>query len=89
MTGETRTRSQTAPPWHVVVHDDPITLMSYVTMVLQRLFGYPYEQAHRMMMEVHTRGRALVWTGERERAEFYVFRLHGHQLLATLERDES
>jgi len=78
-------RTEIAPPWHVIVHDDPITLMSYVTMVFQRLFGYPFEKAQRLMMEVHSQGRSLVWTGDRERAEFYVQRLHGFQLLATLE----
>lgn len=79
------THTELARPWKVIVWDDPITLMVYVTMVFQKLFGYPYEKARRLMMEVHTQGRALVWTGAREEAEHYVFRLHSHQLLATLE----
>jgi ATP-dependent Clp protease adaptor protein ClpS len=81
----TKTDVRLAPPWNVIVWNDPITLMVYVTMVLQQLFGYPYEKAHGLMMEVHTKGRAVVWTGAREQAETYVQKLHGRQLLATLE----
>jgi ATP-dependent Clp protease adaptor protein ClpS len=84
---ETETASETrlAPPWNVIVHDDPITLMAYVTMVFQRIFGYPREKAHVLMMEVHTKGRSIVWTGGREQAETYVQKLHASQLLATME----
>jgi ATP-dependent Clp protease adaptor protein ClpS len=82
---ETDTQSALAPPWNVIVHDDPITLMLYVTMVFQRIFGYAHDKAHRLMMEVHTRGRSIVWTGAREQAEHYVHKLHAAQLLATIE----
>jgi ATP-dependent Clp protease adaptor protein ClpS len=83
---EGETRSALAPPWNVIVHNDPITLMTYVTMVLRKLFGYPQEKAQKLMMEVHTTGRAVVWTGAREQAEFYVQQLHAYQLLATMEQ---
>jgi ATP-dependent Clp protease adaptor protein ClpS len=78
-------RSQLAPPWNVIVHDDPITLMTYVTMALQRVFGYARERAETLMMEVHQTGRSIVWTGAREQAELYVHKLHAAQLLATME----
>jgi ATP-dependent Clp protease adaptor protein ClpS len=81
----TEVQTQLAPPWNVIVHNDPITLMVYVTMVLRRLFGYSYPKAHGLMMEVHTRGRAIVWTGAREQAETYVQKLHAAHLLATME----
>jgi ATP-dependent Clp protease adaptor protein ClpS len=82
---EAETRTALAPPWNVIVHDDPITLMLYVTMVFQRVFGYAQEKAHALMMEVHTQGRSIVWTGAREQAELYVHKLHAAQLLATME----
>jgi len=82
---ETTTETRLAPPWKVVVHNDPITLMSYVTMVFQRVFGYAYPKAHSLMMDVHHKGRAIVWTGARETAEIYVQKLHSFQLLATME----
>jgi ATP-dependent Clp protease adaptor protein ClpS len=81
----TETETRLAPPWNVVVWNDPITLMVYVTMVFQRVFGYPQEKAHALMMEVHTKGRSIVWTGAREQAETYVQKLHAAQLLATME----
>ena len=82
---DTETRTELAKPWNVVVHDDPITLMVYVTMVFQRTFGYAHARAYSLMMEVHTSGRAIVWTGAHEAAELYVQKLHSHQLLATME----
>ncbi len=86
---ESDTDTRLAPPWNVVVHDDPITLDVYVTMVFQQVFGYPQVKAHRLMMEVHTTGRSVVWTGAREQAELYVFKLHGRQLLSTLESTDA
>jgi ATP-dependent Clp protease adaptor protein ClpS len=73
-------------PWQVVVHNDPVNLMTYVTMVFQKVFGYPREKAERHMLEVHQKGRSILWSGVRERAELYVQQLHGYLLLATLER---
>ena len=76
-------------PWIVIVWNDPINLMSYVSFVLQKLFGYIKEKADKLMLEVHHQGRAVVSAGNRERAEFDVFRLHGHGLWATMEKDSS
>ena len=73
-------------PWQVVVHNDPVNLMSYVTMVFQRVFGYPRDKAEKHMLEVHHDGRSILWSGMREPAELYVQQLHGYLLLATLEK---
>ena len=85
-TKETRPEQDLDLPWQVVVHNDPVNLMSYVTMVFQRVFGYPREKAERHMLEVHHKGRSILWAGMRERAELYVQQLHGYLLLATLEK---
>jgi ATP-dependent Clp protease adaptor protein ClpS len=74
-------------PWIVIVWNDPINLMSYVTWVFMRLFGYPKEKAERLMWDVHTKGRAVVSSGPREKAESDVARLHAHGLWATLQRE--
>src|SRR2546430_9451948 len=50
---ETHSKENLDLPWQVVVHNDPVNLMSYVTMVFQRVFGYPREKAERHMLEVH------------------------------------
>ena len=83
---ETSSEEELDLPWQVVVHNDPVNLMSYVTMVFQRVFGYPREKAERHMLEVHHQGRSILWSGMRERAELYVQQLHGYLLLATLEK---
>jgi ATP-dependent Clp protease adaptor protein ClpS len=83
---ETRSEEELDVPWQVVVHNDPVNLMTYVTMVFQRVFGYPREKAERHMLEVHQKGRSILWSGVREPAEFYVQQLHGYLLLATLEK---
>ena len=75
-------------PWIVLVWNDPINLMSYVTFVLQKLFGYSLEKATELMLDVHHKGKAVVASDTRERAEMHVFRLHEHGLWATLQRDE-
>ena len=74
-------------PWVVIVWNDPINLMQYVTFVLQKLFGYSKEKAHQLMMDVHLKGRAVVSTGPRDKAELDVFRLHEHGLWATMQQD--
>ena len=86
---ETAVEEHTDPdrPWVVIVWNDPINLMSYVTFVFQKLFGYSLEKATRLMLDVHEKGRATVSSGTRERAELDVFRLHEHGLWATMEQD--
>ena len=74
-------------PWVVLVWNDPINLMSYVTFVLQKLFGYSREKAEQLMWDVHTKGKAVVSSGTREKAEMDVFRLHEHGLWATMQQD--
>ena len=74
-------------PWKVLVWDDPINLQSYVAFVFRSQFGFSEEKAHRLMMEVHNDGRAVVTSGPKEKAEMDVFRLHGHGLWATMEHD--
>src|SRR5579862_1578791 len=74
-----------ARPWIVIVWNDPINLMSYVTFVLQKLFGYPKAKATKLMLDVHYKGKAVVSSGPREKAEMDVFRLHEHGLWATME----
>ena len=84
---ETETREQLGAIWQVVVHNDPVNLMAYVTLVLQRVFGFSKDKARQHMLEVHQQGRSIVWVGEREKGELYVQQLHGFLLLATLEQD--
>lgn len=81
---ETLTEEALDIPWNVVVHNDPINLMDYVTKVFMKVLGFTQQKAEVHMLEVHEQGRSIVWTGTRERAELYVQQLHAHLLLATI-----
>ena len=83
---ETETETDLETPWNVIVYDDPVNLMSFVTLVLKRVFGYPQEKAEAMMLEVHKQGQSVVWTGAKEKAELYVQQLQSHQLLAAMKK---
>jgi ATP-dependent Clp protease adaptor protein ClpS len=85
---EAKSKASLEVPWNVVVHNDPVNLMSYVTMVLQKVFGFSKQKAETHMLEVHHKGRSVVWSGQREHAEAYVQQLHGFLLLATIEKSE-
>ncbi len=74
-------------PWVVIVWNDPVNLMTYVTYVFQKLFGYAKEEAERLMRQVHEEGKAVVSSGTREKAESDVSRLHAHGLWATMRQD--
>ena len=86
---ETKDSTKLSDRWHVVVLNDPVNLMSYVSMVFERVLRMSKSKAEEHMMEVHQLGRSIVWTGEREKAETYVFQLQEWHLTAVLERDES
>ena len=74
-------------PWVVIVWNDPINLMSYVTLVFQKLFGYTLEHATKLMLQVHHEGKSVVAAGTREKAELDVARLHAYGLWATMQQD--
>ena len=76
---------QATQPWQVMILNDPVNLMSFVTLILRRIFGYSEEKATVLMLKVHYEGSAIVWTGDREKAELYVQQLQTHQLYAVME----
>ena len=78
-------RASLAPRWIVIVWNDPINLMTYVTYVFRKLFGYSEPHAHELMLKVHLEGRAVVSGGTQERCEYDVQRLHAHGLWATMQ----
>ena len=86
---ETSTGEESAldRPWVTVVWDDPVNLMTYVTFVLQELFGYDEATATELMLQVHNEGKAIVSSGPREWMEHDTNRLHAYGLWATYQRD--
>ncbi|QVQ54188.1 ATP-dependent Clp protease adapter ClpS [Spiractinospora alimapuensis] len=75
-------------PWVTIVWNDPVNLMSYVTFVFQKVFGYSKAKARKLMLDVHNKGRAVVSSGSREEMERDVATLHGYGLWATLQQDK-
>ncbi|OUW19075.1 MAG: Clp protease ClpS [Opitutales bacterium TMED158] len=81
-------RSELSGAWSVIVLNDPVNLMSYVTMVFKRVLGMSHSEAEKHMREVHELGRSTVWIGEREKAETYLYQLQEWHLNAILEKNE-
>ena len=80
------TLSASDEPWVVIVWNDPVNLMSYVSYVFRSYFGYSAEKAHRLMLEVHEQGRSVVASGTREEAERHTQAMHTYGLWATFRR---
>ena len=72
-------------PWQTLVWNDPVNLMSYVTYVLQKLFGYPEPKATALMLDVHNKGKAAVSHGDKDKIEADVAKLHAAGLWATMQ----
>jgi ATP-dependent Clp protease adaptor protein ClpS len=81
------TEAATDSPWVTIVWDDPVNLMSYVTYVFQKLFGYSEPEATKLMLQVHHEGKAVVSSGSRESMEVDVTKLHSAGLWATMQHD--
>ena len=77
----------TDTPWVTIVWDDPVNLMHYVTYVFQKLFGYSKGKATELMMQVHSEGKAVVSSGDRDKMEVDVQKLHAAGLWATMQHD--
>lgn len=73
-------------PWQCIVWDDPVNSMSYVTYVFQMLFGMDRKKAHELMLKVHNEGKAVVSSGERDKVESDVKKLHKAGLWATMQQ---
>ena len=83
----TAAQTQLADMWRVVVLNDPVNLMSYVVMVFKKVFGFDETRARRHMLEVHEKGRSIIWAGVREQAEAYAFTLQQWHLNAVIEAE--
>lgn len=75
-------------PWLCIVWDDPVNLMSYVTYVFETVLGYGRAKATELMLTVHNEGKAVVSSGDRDKVEADVKKLHVAGLWATMERSE-
>ena len=63
------TKQRLLPPYHVIIANDDDHSMDFVVDVLRKVLGAPLERALQLMLEAHTTGRAVIWTGPKEVAE--------------------
>ncbi|MDQ0276929.1 ATP-dependent Clp protease adaptor protein ClpS [Arthrobacter silviterrae] len=73
-------------PWELIVWNDPVNLMSYVSYVFQSYFGYSEAKASKLMMQVHQEGKSAVASGAKEKMEAHVVAMHGFGLWATVQK---
>ncbi|MEO9246603.1 ATP-dependent Clp protease adapter ClpS [Citricoccus nitrophenolicus] len=84
----TDARTAADRPWQVIVWNDPVNLMSYVSYVFRSYFGFSRSKADALMLQVHQDGKAIVASGGREEAERHVQAMHGYGLWATLQHSQ-
>lgn len=82
---EAADQAQHEPTWQTVVWDDPVNLMSYVSFVFRRHFGFDDDRAEQLMLQVHHSGSAVVAEGARGAMEMHVEALHEYGLWATVQ----
>ena len=85
---QTESETELTQQWKVIVLNDPVNLMNYVVMVFRKVFGYGEQKATKHMKEVHDLGKSILWTGEREQAESYVYQLQRWRLQSVLEKND-
>jgi len=66
---DTDTTTLRQPPYAVILHNDDITGMDWVILVLRKVFGYTVEKCFDLMIDAHETGRSVVWVGALEVAE--------------------
>ncbi len=72
------------PPWKVVLHNDSINTMQDVVGTIRQLTPLSEQAAVRRMLEAHARGRALLMTTHRERAELYKDQFASKKVIVTI-----
>ncbi len=75
------------PPYRVLLHNDDVNLFEQVVRVLHRLTPLNLEEAFERTTEAHTRGRSVLLSTHKERAELYVEQLASAGLTVTMEQD--
>lgn len=85
-----KSQSQSSSDWgyQVVCWNDSINIMDYSTYVLRVVFNWPKDRAEAHMLQIHNVGKSVLVRDVFEKAEYYVHRLQGYGLHATMEKDE-
>lgn len=81
-----KTPPKRLPPWKVILHNDDDNEMLYVVETIMVLTPLGQREAVMRMLEAHERGKSLLLTTHRERAELYQEQFTSRQLTVTIEK---
>ena len=85
---DTERRVTQEPPYKVILHNDDYTPMEHVVAVLQKVIPrMSVRMAVDIMMEAHTKGKAVAHKTHKELAELYQEQLNNEGLIASIEPD--
>ncbi|MFT5086745.1 MAG: ATP-dependent Clp protease adaptor protein ClpS [Candidatus Latescibacterota bacterium] len=70
--------AQSIPSYHVVLFDDNDHTYEYVVEMLTKLLSHSRSAAWHMAQEVDRRGRSIVYTTNKEQAEFKRSQIHSY-----------
>ncbi|HZB82816.1 MAG TPA: ATP-dependent Clp protease adaptor ClpS [Rubrobacteraceae bacterium] len=85
---KTRSKMSTEPPYKVILHNDDYTPMEHVVNTLRKVIPrMNLRRAVSIMLEAHTKGKAIVTKCHKELAELYKESLRAEGLIATIEPD--
>ena len=78
-----------SPKYKVLLHNDPVNSMEYITFVLREVVPQLSEQdAIAIMLEAHNNGIGLVIVCDLEPAEFYSESLKSKGVSSSIERED-
>ena len=75
-TRRTQEKTEREPPYRVIVHNDDVTPMDFVTHILVTVFFIPQENALTIMYTAHLNGSAYVQTLPRAEARKRINKAH-------------
>ena len=85
---KTQRRMTTEPPYKVILHNDDYTPMDHVVKALRKVIPrMNMKRAVSIMLEAHTKGKAVATKCHKELAELYQEGLKAEGLIATIEPD--
>lgn len=84
----TQQRTTQEPPYKVILHNDDFTPMEHVVATLRKVIPrMSTRRAVSIMLEAHTKGKAVATKTHKELAELYQDQLNSEGLIATIEPD--
>ncbi len=63
--------------YSVILHNDPINGVDFVTRVINEVFGYSTGKAFWLMLKAHVTGKSTLWVGPQKDAASYQQKLIG------------